>query len=154
MGAGSRRTKRHVELIFTFLTDDDCHVRNAACRALPFSRVGSEWVVRHAPELLYALCSHWGACQKALVQLHGPMAGVRLDHACRRATGTVVGLVAGLSVGGCCCPLVGALLARHCFLRRRARLRSAEERAGLASAAGVQMLCDRKAQRMTTKLVS
>jgi hypothetical protein len=47
-------TKRHAPLILRFLEDADQHVRNAACRALPFSRLGVEFVEEHQALLVRA----------------------------------------------------------------------------------------------------
>lgn len=47
-------TKRYATLILSFLADGDQHVRNAACRALPFSRLGVEFIEAHQSTLVDA----------------------------------------------------------------------------------------------------
>jgi hypothetical protein len=47
-------TRKHAPLMLRFLEDADQHVRNAACRALPFSRLGVEFVEEHQSLLVRA----------------------------------------------------------------------------------------------------
>ena len=47
-------TRRHAAVMLRYVEDEDQHVRNAACRALPFARLGAEWVAQHQATLVRA----------------------------------------------------------------------------------------------------
>ena len=68
--------------------DEDQHVRNAACRALPFARLGATWVAQHQTTLVKARIKNDALQQAidALAMLEPTMLARHMDAIRRHAT--------------------------------------------------------------------
>ena len=78
-------TKKYAHPMLQHLEDEDQHVRNAACRALPFVRLGARWIAEHQFALVTARIKN-DALQQAIdaLTMLAPALLVKHEDAIRR----------------------------------------------------------------------